>query len=96
MPNYAFAKVDSNHAALREALRKLGYHWQDTYRQGQGCPDAYVLSKSGRWVAFEVKSPGGELTEAERTAAARLPLGAPYYVVTSVDEALLAMAEYDA
>ena len=36
------ARVDSNHAEIREAFRKLGCSWLDLSSMGQGCPDACV------------------------------------------------------
>ena len=93
MPNYAYARTDTTHKAIRAACRKAGYFWQDTYRQGDGCPDAFVLSKSGRWIALEIKSPGGTLTEAEEKVFDQVR--GPLYMVTSAEQTLEILAGYD-
>jgi hypothetical protein len=95
MPNYAFAKVDANHKEIREIVRAAGYVWIDTYRQGDGCPDAFVLSKSKRWIAFEIKSDGGGLTDAEAKMFDYVGPGAPLYTVTCYEAALEILAFYD-
>ena len=94
LPNYKFAKVDANHAEIREAVRTAGYLWQDTFRQGDGCPDAFVLSKSKRWVALEIKSGDNELTKKERELFDTIGAG-PLYTVGSVEGALEILALYD-
>ena len=94
MPNYAYSKVDANHPEIREAVRAAGYFWQDTYRHGDGCPDAFVLSKSKRWVALEIKSGDNELTKKERELFDMIGAG-PLYTVGSVEGALEILALYD-
>lgn len=66
------AKVDANHAALREQVRAVpGFQWHDTYMVGGGFPDAVVSGRhvDGYWLAVfvEVKQDGKEdaLTPAE-------------------------------
>jgi len=88
------ARVDACHAEIREALRKCGYVVLDTFRAGFGVPDMFVLSKSKRWVAFEVKSPGGVLTDDEAELFDKVQPG-PLYTVTSVEQALELMNFYD-
>ena len=88
------ARVDACHAEIREALRNCGYVVQDTFRQGSGCPDMFVLSKSKHWVAFEVKSPGGKLTDDEAELFDKVHHG-PLYTVTSVEQAIELMNFYD-
>lgn len=94
MPNYAYSKVDANHAEIRAAARAAGYYWQDTYRQGDGCPDAFVLSKSRRWIALEIKSGDNKLTRAERELFDTVGAG-PLYMVGSVEGALELLEFYD-
>jgi len=89
------ARVDANHADIRDAARRTGYVWVDTYRQGDGAPDAFCLSRSGRWVALEIKSPGGKLTEKELALWAQFGDDTPAAVVYSVDQFLEIMHRYD-
>jgi hypothetical protein len=93
-PNYSFARVDLNHAEIRRIVRKAGYVWVDSFRAGLGVPDAFVISKSGRWVAFEVKSEDGELTPAEQILFDSVG-NAPLFTVTSAEGALEILAFYD-
>lgn len=93
-PKTFAARVDANHAEIRDALRQCGYLLIDAYRQGDGCPDMFVLSKSRRWVAFEIKSPGGKLTPAEEELFKRVGHG-PLYTVTSPEQAIELMEFYD-
>ena len=60
------ARTDGLHAIIREAVRRAGYTWHDTFRCGGGYPDATVISKSGVIAFVEVKSEKGELNKAER------------------------------
>jgi len=53
------AKVDSNHPAIREELRELGFTVFDTHALGNGYPDLHV-SKGGWSILVEVKPPGKE------------------------------------
>lgn len=55
-------RTDTGHAAIRKALRKIGCTVYDTSRVGKGFPDL-VARLGWRFRFFEVKSPGGELTE---------------------------------
>jgi hypothetical protein len=94
MPNYAHARTDANHAEIREAVRAAGYFWLDTFRAGEGVPDCFVLSKSRRWVALEIKSGDNKLTHKERDLFNTVGAG-PLYTVGSVEDALEILALYD-
>lgn len=50
------AKVDANHSAIVEALRKAGAQVLSLAAVGKGCPDLLVLHR-GRYQLFEVKNP---------------------------------------
>lgn len=50
------AKVDANHQAITDALRKAGASVLSLARIGGGCPDI-LACKSGRAWLFEVKNP---------------------------------------
>lgn len=50
------ARVDGNHAELRQQARACGMLWVDTFRLGEGAPDAFVCWR-GAWCAVEVKDP---------------------------------------
>jgi hypothetical protein len=69
--------------------------WVDTYRQGDGVPDAFCLSRSGHWVALEIKSPGGRLTRAEREFWDSLPESAPAEIIYGIDQFYEVMYGYD-
>lgn len=94
-PQYA-SKVDKHHAEIRKAARKVGYKWYDIFRAGDGMPDALVLSKSNRWITFEIKSKGEGLTPKEFKFMNSLPLEAPHYVIVSINDFLAAMNLEDA
>ena len=49
------ARVDINHATIRDELRQLGFTVHDTHTLGQGYPDLHV-SKNGWSALVEVKS----------------------------------------
>jgi hypothetical protein len=93
--NYAFARVDKNHKDIRMAARLCGFLWIDTFRAGEGAPDAWIATRSGRWLPLEIKSPGGKLEPKEQTIATACENhGAPYIVVHSWDELQAALEEY--
>jgi hypothetical protein len=80
--------VDSNHAEIVAALRRVGCLVLDLSRVGEGCPDALVARQDGAgrklWL-MEIKTSRGQLTKPQR---AFLALGWPVYIARSVDEAL--------
>lgn len=70
------AKVDANHAEIRDGLRQLGFSVADTARLGHGFPD--LVCSGIRWsnsqsecsivetVLIEVKMPKKKLTDDEQ------------------------------
>jgi len=82
MSKYA-RKKDRTHDAVVSALRAAGYRVLETY-QFPGLLDAWALSKTGKWAMFEIKSPGGKVTEAEQEFLDCYG----GYVVYSADQAL--------
>lgn len=50
-------RLDSNHRAIVEGLRKLGYSVQSLAMVGAGCPDIVVGAHGRNWL-FEIKPPG--------------------------------------
>lgn len=59
-------RVDSNHAAMRDFFRALGWTVLDKSRCGQGISDLVMRSKRGNVWFVEVKRPGkAKLTDAE-------------------------------
>ncbi len=89
-----FRRVDTVHAAIRQAARAAGYGWIDTSNQGDGCPDAFCLSRGGRWLAIEIKSPGGRLTAAQKELWSSMP-NAPWAIVHSFEELVAKLEELD-
>lgn len=85
MTRYA-RRVDRNHAAVRDGLRRLGYRVFDCSRLGGGFPDLLVLA-CGRLVLLEVKMPGEGLTRDEEVFHSLFPVS----IVRNVDEALEAL-----
>jgi hypothetical protein len=49
------ARTDSNHAAIRDELRDMGFEVFDTHALGNGYPDLHV-SKNGWSALVEVKA----------------------------------------
>ena len=78
-------KKDTTQDGIVAALREIGAHVQSLASVGDGVPDLLV-SYRGAWFVFEVKSPGGKLTECEKKwhDAAR----ASVFIVYSADDAL--------
>lgn len=86
-------KVDSTHAAIREALRDAGTVVWDTSgsahtKGGRGGPDLVCYAPRTGWLALWVKKPGGKHTESEQRLEA---LGVPLVFVESVEDALQAI-----
>lgn len=83
------ARVDANHAEIRDGLRALGVDVEDMSGLGAGRPDLLTW-KYGRLVWLECKVPkGGSLTPAqEKWHASAKAKGIPAFVVRSLDEAL--------
>jgi len=95
MPRDFAARKDANHSVIVEMLQWNGYVVVETFRAGFGAPDFFCLSKSRRWVAFEVKSEkGGKLSKLEADLFDRC-IGAPLFVVRTPEGALEIMAHYD-
>ena len=57
-------RADINQAAIVLELRKLGYSVQHLHTVGGGCPDIVVGHDGRNWL-FEIKTPGGRLTQDE-------------------------------
>lgn len=83
-------RVDLNHAIIRDGLRKLGYPVFDCHAL-PGMLDIQVLSKAGVIIPMEIKSPGENLTPAEKEYLDTWP----GFVVRSLDEALRIMQVCD-
>ena len=61
---YNVRRVDGNQKEIVECLRKVGMSVLILSSQGHGCPDILV-GHAGRNYLFEIKAPGGHLTEDE-------------------------------
>jgi len=91
------ARVDANHAELREQAQQAGLMWVDTFRVGQGVPDAFVGWRN-TWWAVEIKDPAKPpskraLTDDESAwHTEAMHRGAPVAVVHDIHE-LLALWE---
>ena len=92
MTRYA-ARVDDNHAIIRECIRRAGYQAYDTFRLGQGFPDLLVVSKSGIIGLLEVKSENGNLNANEREFWSAFR--GPKMIVRSPEDALAFLAWLD-
>lgn len=84
---------DINHKEIVDGLRDAHYVVEDLADIGKGIPDLMVESRSGIWVLFEVKQPGGKLTKPEQEFFDRH--SAPVRIVRSLDDALAWMEYYD-
>jgi hypothetical protein len=88
------ARIDANHAEIVSALRRTGCSVQSLAGVGVGCPDI-LAGRSGVMVLMEIKD-GAKPPSARRLTAAqelwrREWQGPAPVLVTSVDDALLAM-----
>jgi hypothetical protein len=85
------AKVDANHGAIRDALRKLGATVYDMSAVGRGMPDLLITHrKYDYWIEVKdgAKVPSKQkLTEAQAVLHANWT-GAPITVLLSVDAAI--------
>ena len=86
------AKVDANHAAIVDALRKIGCFVQSLAQVGKGCPDLLV-GHAGRWHAIEVKDgakvpSARKLTPDEAAWHEKAKKCAPVHVVESAEQAI--------
>jgi Holliday junction resolvase len=87
------AKVDANHGAITEALRKVGWMVIDMSAVGRGIPDLWAC-KAGRALWIEIKDgskpPSRQaLTEAQERFHAKCKAHQVEIVtVTSVDDAV--------
>jgi hypothetical protein len=93
------AKVDSNHADIVKALRKVGAFVQSLATVGDGCLDLLVAYQ-GHWHVIEIKDgtkPPSQrrLTPDQVRWISVLDTRAPVYVVKSVDEAIACLNAVD-
>lgn len=89
------AKVDTNHAAIVAALRRVGAQVQSLAAVGNGVPDLLVAFR-GAWFVMEVKDGDKppsrrRLTPAEAEWHMQFNQSAPVWTVSSIDEALEAI-----
>jgi hypothetical protein len=91
------ARQDANHGEIRDAVRKAGGYWFDTF-QLKNCCDALV-SVSGRIVAVEVKDGNKSPSQQRQTEGEKVfqsdweRSGGRYEIITTTDEALALVAE---
>lgn len=91
------AKVDANQAEIVAALRKVGCTVQPLHQVGGGCPDL-LCARFGRNLLMEVKDGSKPPSERRLTPLQERWLRdwrGPVVVVTSVSEALQAVAVMD-
>ena len=86
-------KVDANHAAIRQALRRAGWYVRDQSRVGEGWPDLF-LAKGGTVLLAEVKD-GSKVPSAQRLTPMQAELhvalgraGVKVVVLRSVEDAI--------
>lgn len=82
------ARIDSNHAEIVSALRKMGCSVQSLARLGKGCPDL-LIGYQGRNVVLEVKADKGMLRAVQ--AVWRSNWRGHVAIVRSVEEAIAAV-----
>lgn len=89
----SYHRIDNNHKAVRDVLRKSGWLVLDLSRAGKGVPDLFI-AKAGRVMFCEVKNGAAAkadqvLTPAQETLHASFAAaGVPVVVVNSVEEAV--------
>lgn len=85
------ARVDRNHAAIRDALRRAGVLVRDCSRYGQGFPDLMCLHRITQGVRFLEVKDGSKPPSARKLTFDEVQFAAegwPVHVVTTVVEAL--------
>lgn len=77
------ARVDTNHAAIVEALRSAGWEVISTARMGGGFPDLLIYNRrSGYWLV-EVKTRTGKVNREQAEFHRRFPV----VVIRTIEEA---------
>ena len=61
------SRTDAEHAPILAGLRQAGRPVADTHALGQGFPDAVVGTGYYQIVLLEIKAPGQDLNDRERT-----------------------------
>lgn len=95
------ARTDANQAQIVAALRRMGAYVVDLSAVGMGVPDLLVGWR-GAWHLIEVKDGRKALSRQRLTRPEQLfasiahDQGLPCHVVTSIDEALVALGVRDA
>ena len=87
------ARTDANHAAIVDALRRVGAAVTSLAAVGHGVPDLLV-SYRGQWILMELKDGAQPPSRRRLTpdeAAWCQQQHAPVWVVGSVDDALMAL-----
>ena len=79
------ARVDACHAAIVDALRRVGCGVLDLSGHGRGCPDLLVWSGT-RYHLLELKTAKGRLTSDQTQWLQWWP--GPVMIIRSVDDAL--------
>ena len=90
------AKVDANHTAIVDALRKLGCSVQSLAAIGQGCPDLLV-AVNGHNFLIEVKDGSKPPSERRLTSDQKrwhAAWNGPAHLVETVDRAIQLVAYY--
>lgn len=87
------AKVDTNHPTIRTQAKAAGLDWLDTFRLGDGAPDA-IVSGVPRWgdrpvsVQVEIKHGKGKLTPKEQAYIDAMRYPGAYIVARDVEDIL--------
>jgi hypothetical protein len=83
-------KSDANRDSVVSLWRDLGLIWVDTGRQGDGCPDGFLLNRRNEWVAVEIKVKDGKLKPKQKELHERVKnRGGIIHIVRDRDQALL-------
>lgn len=87
------AKTDANHSVIRAKARAAGLDWLDTFRLGDGAPDA-IVSGVPLWgdrpvsVQVEIKNGNGKLTAKEQAYIDAMRYPGAYIVARDVADIL--------
>lgn len=85
-------KRDSNHNPIVRQWKAIpGCHWQDTDRQGDGCPDGVACTRhrgTGIWhnLWVEFKQPGQKADLTPKEAAFLREWPGPYIIADSLED----------
>lgn len=78
-------RTDSNHVAISDAFRRLGYSVKSMHEVGEGFPDL-VIAKGADTYLVEIKTENGKLNDKQKEFISKW--NGKVYLVTCVDDVI--------